>query len=89
MLGTIIPMESPHEAVKRLFPSADEEELHSILMCCTALPFCSVEHAIGQLEEYSVKASTPGHAVTLAHQEMDRVWEETREERERLQNADL
>ena len=69
-------MNSARDAAKLYFPSATEDELYDILMCCTAYPCCSFDYMVAQLQEYQVKASSPSHAIHLAHQEMDMMFDE-------------
>ena len=75
-------MKNAYEAAKFYFPSGTDEELGDILMCCTAFPCCTFEHMLTQLQEFQIKASSPSHAITLAHQEMDLMWKEGQAQRE-------
>lgn len=74
-----------YDGVKGVFPEATDEEVHSLLWCCTPFPCTNYEGTIEALQHMRVKASSPEHAIWLAHAEMDLIWEETRPEREALE----
>ena len=71
-------------AVAKYYPHLSDTDRGELLMSATAFPFADPKYLIRQLRELRAKTDgTLEGAIGFAHAEMDRVWEETREQRER------
>lgn len=70
--------------IKEMYPSLGEDDIGEFLMSTTAFPFADLQYCLTQLEKLYLKSgSDHKSAIRISYEEFDKVWESTREERER------
>ena len=68
----------------KMYPNLNEDDVGNFLIEASAFPFCDLQYAVKQVDEYIIPSGGDWKkAIKLSQEEFDRTWEDTRAEREK------